>query len=96
MARRAPLSESEPALPTIPPEYIAAAMPGAVYEVLEDDGRFYGSIPGFPGVWGVGPTQEACAVELAEVLEDWTAFRLARGLAVPVIAGLDLNSPARR
>ena len=31
-------------------EYISAAMKEATYEILADDGRFYGEIPGFDGV----------------------------------------------
>ena len=46
-------------------EYLQAAMRRAVYEQLEDDKSYFGSIPGFQGVWGNAPTLEACR-ELAE------------------------------
>ncbi len=32
-------------------EYIKLAMSKATYEILEDDEGFFGSIPGFQGVW---------------------------------------------
>ena len=50
--------------------YIQAAMRQAAYEILED-GSFYGSIPGFPGLWANEATLEACREELQSALEDW-------------------------
>ena len=51
-------------------KYIQAAMNHAQYEILEDK-TFYGSIPGFQGVWANETALEACRQELQEVLEDW-------------------------
>jgi len=51
--------------------YIQAAMRQAAYEILED-GSFYGSIPGFPGLWANEPTLEACREELQSALEAHT------------------------
>ena len=53
---------------------IDAAMQRARYEILPDDGTFYGEIPGLNGVWANEPTLEACRDELRSVLEDWPAF----------------------
>ena len=50
-------------------EYIRAAMRQAKYEIIEDDGSFYGEIPPVPGVWANGETLEACREELESVLE---------------------------
>lgn len=50
--------------------YIQAAMSHAQYEILEDK-TFYGSIPGFEGVWANEPSLEACRQELQDALEDW-------------------------
>jgi len=52
-------------------DYIRAAMHRAKYEILEDDGSFYGEIPGFQGVYANAPTLEACREELESVLEGW-------------------------
>ena len=41
-------------------KYIAAAMHHATYELLPDDGTFYGEIPGFQGVYANVDTLEAC------------------------------------
>jgi len=50
-------------------EYVRAAMRSAHYEILEDDGVFYGEIPGFDGVWASANTLEGCREELEEVLD---------------------------
>ena len=70
-------------------KYLRAAMRGAKYELLEG-GLWYGSIPGFEGVWADAPSLEECRDELAEVLEEWLLFRLSRQLPVPVAGGIDL------
>lgn len=62
----------------------------AHYEVLENDEGFYGSIPGFEGVWANAETLEACREELKSALEDWLLFSLSRRLPVPCIDGIDL------
>ena len=36
-------------------EYLAAAMKRANYEILSDDGTYYGEIPGFHGVYANDP-----------------------------------------
>ena len=56
-------------------KYIQAAMNKARYEILPDDGSFYGEIPGFDGVWANADTLEACRDELKEVLEGWILLR---------------------
>jgi predicted RNase H-like HicB family nuclease len=76
-------------------DYIRAAMRHATYEILEDDGTFFGSIPGLQGVWANEATLEACRDELQSVLEDWMLFRLSRGLELPVVDDLDLNIKQR-
>jgi predicted RNase H-like HicB family nuclease len=64
-------------------------MRGAKYELLEEGG-YYGSIPGFEGVWADAISLRECADELEEVLEEWLLFRLSRQLPVPIAAGIDL------
>jgi predicted RNase H-like HicB family nuclease len=49
----------------------------ARYEIVEDDGAFYGDIPAIPGVWANARTLEACRVELASVLEGWVLVSIA-------------------
>ena len=58
--------------------YIRAAMSQARYEILPDDGTFYGEIPGFDGVYANADTLEACCEELNEVWEEWILFRVFR------------------
>jgi predicted RNase H-like HicB family nuclease len=70
--------------------YIQAALRRATYEILPNEGTFYGQIPGFQGVWANAATLEACREELREVLEDWILFRVSRHLALPVIDGIEL------
>lgn len=72
-------------------EYIRGAMHRAHYEILEDDGSFYGEIPGFEGVYANADTLEQCREELEEVLEEWLLFRISRDLPVPVVNEIDLR-----
>ncbi len=72
-------------------QYIQAAMHQAKYEILSDDGTFYGEIPGFQGVWANAETLENCREELAEVLEEWIFLHLADNTPLPVVNGLKLS-----
>ncbi|MDQ2829175.1 MAG: type II toxin-antitoxin system HicB family antitoxin [Chloroflexota bacterium] len=71
--------------------YIRAAMRRAKYEMLSDDGTFYGEIPGFQGVYANADTLEACRDELEAVLEGWILFRVSRNFALPVVDNIDLS-----
>lgn len=70
--------------------YIRAAMRQARYEILPDDGTFYGEIPGFEGVYANARTLEACREELEEVLEEWILLSVSRNLPLPVVDGIEL------
>jgi len=72
-------------------DYIKAAMQRAHYEILSDDGTYYGSIPGLDGVWANASTLDGCERELAEVVEDWVLVRKVATLAIPVLDNIDLN-----
>jgi predicted RNase H-like HicB family nuclease len=71
-------------------KYIQAAMRRAHYEILKDDGTFYGSIPELPGVWANRPLLEACREELEEVLEDWILLGISRNTPIPPLDGIEL------
>lgn len=71
--------------------YIDAAMERARYEIIEDDGTYWGEIPGLQGVWARHETLEGCRRELREALSDWIALRLKLNLPIPVVNGIDLN-----
>jgi predicted RNase H-like HicB family nuclease len=75
-------------------EYIRAAMRHATYEILEDDGTFYGHIPECPGAWANEPTLEACREELESVLEDWILLGVHLHHPIPTIDGIDINLKA--
>jgi predicted RNase H-like HicB family nuclease len=70
--------------------YIDQALEQAVYEIIEDDGTYWGEISGIHGVWARHTTLEGCRRELREALSDWIALRLRLGLQIPVLAGSDL------
>jgi predicted RNase H-like HicB family nuclease len=72
-------------------KYLDAAMRHAHYEILSDDGTYYGEIPECRGVYTNAPTLEECRSELAEVLEDWLLFRIHKNLPVPKIDGIELT-----
>jgi len=59
-------------------DYLHAAMRQARYEVLSDDGSFYGEIPGFDGVYANAKTRKVCREELQEVLEEWILLRISK------------------
>ncbi len=75
-------------------EYLQAAARHATYEILEEDGEFFGQIPLCQGVHATGPTLEACRQELLSTLEDWVLFRIHRHLPSPDIDGLELSVKA--
>ena len=72
-------------------EYVNAALGKAHYEILTEDGSYYGEIPAFEGVYANAKTLEACREELREVLEEWILIRVSRGLAMPVVDGRELT-----
>lgn len=72
-------------------DYLRAAMRRAKYELVEDDGYFYGSIPGFEGVYSHAKTLEASRDQLEEVLEGWLLLGISLQHKLPVIEGINLN-----
>ncbi|MBF0552058.1 MAG: type II toxin-antitoxin system HicB family antitoxin [Deltaproteobacteria bacterium] len=71
-------------------EYIQAALRHAKYEILADDGSYYGEIPECNGVYANTETLEGCREELREVMEEWVLFRIHKNLPLPVIDGIEL------
>lgn len=65
-------------------QYIQTALEQAHYEIIDDEDPFYGEVPALHGVWATGKTLEACRRQLAEAIEDWLLFSIARGLPMPV------------
>ena len=59
----------------------------ARYEIVEDDGSFYGEIPAIPGVWANAKTLEACREELESVLEGWVLVSIADRSPIPDLGG---------
>ena len=51
-------------------KYLEAALRHAHYEILADDGTFYGEIPECRGVYANAHSLEECRAVLSEVLED--------------------------
>ena len=72
-------------------QYIRGAMGRARYEILDEDGTYYGEIPGFEGVYADAETLEGCRDELEEVLEEWVLFRVSRNLSLPTVNGMEIR-----
>ena len=72
-------------------KYIHAALRHAKYEILTDDGSFYGEITVCNGVCANAATLEECREQLAEVLEEWILFRVHKNLPLPVVEGIELT-----
>ena len=66
-------------------KYIRSAMGHARYEMLLDQGNYYGEISECNGVYVTAETLEDCRDQLEEVLEEWILFRVYRNLLLPVI-----------
>nr|VFK31837.1 MAG: hypothetical protein BECKMB1821I_GA0114274_102733 [Candidatus Kentron sp. MB]VFK75589.1 MAG: hypothetical protein BECKMB1821H_GA0114242_102633 [Candidatus Kentron sp. MB] len=72
-------------------QYLNNAMKHARYEILPDDGSYYGEIPVCRGVYANADTLEDCREQLIEVLEDWVLLRIHKHLPIPTIEGLALS-----
>jgi len=72
-------------------KYLEAAMRHAHYEIIADNGTYYGEIPECRGVYANAPTLEECRSELAQVLEDWLLLRIYKNLTLPKIDGIELT-----
>jgi predicted RNase H-like HicB family nuclease len=75
--------------------YLDKAMEQAVYEIIQEEGVYWGEIPGLQGVWARQATLEGCRRELREALSDWIALRLRLGLPIPILADIDLSQIAQ-
>ena len=75
-------------------EYIQTALEGAKYEIIEDEEPYYGEVPSLDGVWATGKTLEECRRNLAEAVEDWVLFSVAKGLPIPVLGEIAIRLPA--
>jgi predicted RNase H-like HicB family nuclease len=71
-------------------EYVQAALCHAKYEILPDDGTYYGEVPECQGAYANAGTLEKCREQLREVLEEWVLFRVHKNLPLPVIDGIEL------
>ena len=71
-------------------KYIKAAMSKARYEILPDDGTYYGEIAGFNGVYANADTLEECRDLLKEVLEGWILLRVSLHFPLPAVDGIEL------
>lgn len=72
-------------------ECIQAGLRQARYEILPDDGCYYGAIPECTGVYANAVTLEDCREQLREVLEGWVLLRVHRNLSLPTLDGIELN-----
>jgi predicted RNase H-like HicB family nuclease len=71
-------------------QYLKTGLRKAHYEILPDNGEYYGEITECNGVHATASSLEACRDELEEVLEEWILFRLHRNLSLPIIDGVEL------
>ena len=76
-------------------EFIIEAMALAEAEKMED-GRYFGSIPGFPGLWADGGTKKECLSELRSSLEEWLVTALRVDEELPELSGISLNFGGKR
>jgi predicted RNase H-like HicB family nuclease len=72
-------------------QYIQSALESAHYEMIEDDEPFYGEVPQLEGVWATGKTLEECRRNLADTIEDWLLFSIAKGLPIPLLGEISIQ-----
>ena len=75
--------------------YLQTALDRAHYEMIEDEDPFYGEVPELEGVWATGKTLEACRKNLAEAIEDWLLFSVAKGLPIPALGEISIHLPEK-
>lgn len=71
-------------------EYVECGLRKARYDMLED-GSSVAEVPGLGGVIATAKTIEMCRAQLAEVIEEWVLIRVARGLKVPTLDGIEVR-----
>jgi predicted RNase H-like HicB family nuclease len=76
-------------------QYIQTALEQAHYEIIEDEESFYGEVPQLEGVWATGKTLEQCRSNLAEAIEDWVLFSVAKGLSIPTLGQVAIRLPEK-
>ena len=76
-------------------QYIQAALESAHYEIIEDAEPFYGEVPSLAGIWATGKTLEECRHNLAEAIEDWVLFSIAKGLPIPALGEVSIHLPEK-
>jgi predicted RNase H-like HicB family nuclease len=72
-------------------KYIQTAMEHAKYDILQDDGMYYGEIKECPGVYSNARTLEGFRNELEEVLEEWILFPVYKNLDIPRIDKVEIK-----
>jgi predicted RNase H-like HicB family nuclease len=82
-------------LQTILEHYAQEALKRAEYRHLPD-GTFVGRVPALKGVIAFAADREQCENELFSVVEDWARVGVQRGLDLPVMGGVDLNTDEAR
>ena len=76
-------------------QYIQTALECAHYDIIEDEEPFYGEVPPLAGVWATGKSLEQCRRNLAEAIEDWVLFSVAKGLPIPALGQVSINLPEK-
>ena len=66
-------------------------MEHAKYEILPEDGTYYGEIRECTGVYANAPALERCRNELAEVLEGWILFRVYENPEISPIDNIEIR-----
>ena len=76
-------------------QYIQTALECAHYEIIKDEEPFYGEVPPLAGVWATGKTLEECRRNLAQAIEDWVLFSIAKGLSLPALGQVAIHLPEK-
>lgn len=70
-------------------DYVARALHRARYAPVE--GGYCATVPGLRGVIATGDSLESCRDALVDVVEEWILVRVARGLPIPKLGGVQIQ-----
>lgn len=76
----------------VDPHVVNDVLAQAEFEFLPEDQQWFGTIPGFDGLWSMGRTREASHHDLESALREWISFSVHHGLPLPSPRGINLTA----
>lgn len=71
--------------------YIQVAMRHARYEIVRENGTYYGEIRECPGVHAAAASLKMCKNQLEEALEEWILVNVDKNMTLPPIDNIEIR-----